>query len=63
MDRLLTAREVFENKLGCKRTKFYGDIRRLPTFPAPVALIPGGQPKWRESDIDRFIASLPPVSK
>lgn len=55
MDRLLRIPEVCE-RLNHGRTRTYELIRsgRLPS----VAIDPGGRRRVRESDLDRFIASL-----
>ncbi|ADV47071.1 helix-turn-helix transcriptional regulator [Nitratifractor salsuginis] len=55
VDRLLNIKQVSE-KTSLGQTKIY-EMIKLNEFPPPVKL--GRSRRWRESDIDRWIASLP----
>lgn len=54
-DRLLDVRETGV-KTKRSKSKIYSSIR-AGSFPPPV--IDGGRARWRESDLDRWIAELP----
>jgi predicted DNA-binding transcriptional regulator AlpA len=54
-DRLLDVRET-EAKTKRSKSKIYSSIR-AGLFPPPV--IDGGRARWRESELDRWIAELP----
>ena len=55
-ERLLRLREVTE-RVALKRTCIYDGVA-AGTFPEPVHVTPRAV-RWRESDIDAFIASRP----
>ena len=55
-ERLLRLPQIIE-RVALKRTAIYDGIA-AGTFPAPVHVTPRAV-RWRESDIDAFIASRP----
>lgn len=57
-DRLLAMKDV-ATKLDLSKSTIYGLVRDNQ-FPAPVRI--GAAVRWRESDVDRWIATLPTVT-
>lgn len=60
-ERLLRAREVYEDRLQISRSSFYALVR-TGEFARPVQ-ITKQRVGWRQSDVDAFIASRPEVDR
>ncbi len=55
--RLLKIGELSEMLGGRSRASVYRDILNLPGFPQPIKI--GGATRFRLSDVESYIASLP----
>lgn len=60
-ERLLRARQVYEERLRISRSTFY-DLVKKGEFPSPVR-ISAQCVGWRESAVDAFILSRPQVDR
>lgn len=54
--KLLKSKEVAE-RIGISYDYFMREVKYQVTFPKPVKLTPKANAKWRDTDIDQFIAT------